>query len=189
MKHKVNIFHMVMWGSAIGSGILLLLFLLLHYIAYAPIWEPLAITFGTCFYHFSMRLLVGSILHHARIDTDHKWFQQAKFETPLYTALKIHKRKSGIPTYNPGEFSLETRTPSQILRAMCRSELVHEWIIVLSFVPLLFVPMFGAFWVFLLTSVAAACYDLQFVLLQRYNRPRIRRLAKRHEAREKSHAE
>ena len=56
------------------------------------------------------------------------------------------------------------------------AELVHEGIIVLSFAPILASLAFGATWVFVLTSVLAACYDMLFVVMQRYNRPRILRL-------------
>lgn len=51
-----------------------------------------------------------------------------------------------------------------------------ELIVVLSFTSLLFAVPFGAFWVFLITAVLAALLDSTFVLLQRYNRPRMVRL-------------
>ena len=54
--------------------------------------------------------------------------------------------------------------------------MVHEGIIVLSFAPILASLAFGATWVFVLTSVLAACYDMLFVVMQRYNRPRILRV-------------
>ena len=56
---------------------------------------------------------------------------------------------------------------------MCQAEIVHEVIVVLSFLPLLAAIPFGAFPVFLITSLLAAMYDLTFVIMQRYNRPRI----------------
>ncbi len=91
-----------------------------------------------------------------------------------------------MPTYNPDDFSLKKHTASEILKTMCVSELVHESIVVFSFAPLLVVPVFGEFWVFFLTSLTAACYDMLFVLLQRYNRPRMQYLASKYESRHKS---
>lgn len=38
---------------------------------------------------------------------------------------------------------------------------------------------FGALAVFILTSVLAACYDAMFVVMQRYNRPRIVKLVEK----------
>ena len=61
---------------------------------------------------------------------------------------------------------------------MCQAEVLHEVIIPLSFVPIAFAEWFGALPVFVLTSVGAAAGDAFFVLLQRYNRPRVMRYAK-----------
>ena len=55
----------------------------------------------------------------------------------------------------------------------CQSELVHETNIILSFVPLAASLCFGSFWVFFITSLCSAVFDLLFVMMQRYNRPRI----------------
>ena len=49
----------------------------------------------------------------------------------------------------------------------------------MSFLPLLASVPFGAFWVFFLTSLGGAVFDLSLVILQRYNRPRVVRLARR----------
>ena len=64
---------------------------------------------------------------------------------------------------------------------MCQAELVHEVNIAVSFVPILFSVWVGALPVFVITSILAAGYDLLFVILQRYNRPRVLRLAMRRE--------
>ena len=48
---------------------------------------------------------------------------------------------------------------------------------VCSFLPLLMVPLFGEFWVFFITSLLSALFDSLFVIAQRYNRPRMERLA------------
>ena len=53
----------------------------------------------------------------------------------------------------------------------------------MSFLPLLAAVPFGAFWVFFLTSLGGALFDLSLVILQRYNRPRILRLAQRQDRR------
>lgn len=141
----------------------------------------LAITFGTTSYHFIMRLIVGTVvaaLSHNQMDYNRRWFRQHKFEKKLYRALKIKNLKKSIPTYNPDNFSLEIHSLHEIAQATCVAEIVHEIIIVLSFVPLFFTLLFGAWYVFLITSIAAACYDLLFVIVQRYNRPRIISLMK-----------
>ena len=49
----------------------------------------------------------------------------------------------------------------------------------ISFLPLAAAIPLGAFWVFFITSLGGALFDLSLVILQRYNRPRILRLAQR----------
>jgi hypothetical protein len=80
-----------------------------------------------------------------------------------------------MPTYDPSLFSLQNHTLREILGANCQAEVVHEVIMLLSFVPIAFVPLFGAFPVFLMTSVLATLYDSLFVLMQRYARPHLLR--------------
>ena len=83
-----------------------------------------------------------------------------------------------MPTYNPTLFSLEDNSLEQIAKNMCQAEVVHEVIILCSFLPMLFAIPWGEFWVFFITSLAAAIFDSVFVMLQRYNRPRIMKLLK-----------
>ena len=78
-----------------------------------------------------------------------------------------------MPTYNPAVFDPKLHSWEEIAQAMCQAELVHEIIVLLSFLPLLAAIPFGAFPVFLITSLLAALYDFSFVIMQRYNRPRI----------------
>ena len=62
-------------------------------------------------------------------------------------------------------------------RRSCRlAELVHETIAVLSFLPIAAGVRFGAYPVFIITSVLAAACDMAFVIMQRYNRPRLIKL-------------
>ena len=144
-----------------------------------------AISFGTTAYHFGMRLLVGyAVPKLTKYHFDHSawWFTPKKWEAGLYRILRVKHWKRGIPTYDPDAFSLTLHTPSQVVRNMCGAEIVHEIIMVLSFLPLLMVPVFGTFPVFLITSLIAALYDSIFVMAQRYNRPRLIRIYEKQEA-------
>lgn len=134
-----------------------------------------AITFGTTFYHFAMRLLVGYLVPNT-FDYRSAWFRPKPFEAKLYRKLRVKKWKDRMPTYDPRLFSMAENTPEQILKNMCQSEVVHEIIVLLSFLPLLFTLIWDDFFVFLITSVLAAVADTSFVILQRYNRPRVERL-------------
>lgn len=142
-------------------------------------WLALAISFGTISYHMIMRLCVGYIIHwsfHNHMDHTKRWFQPLKFEERLYAFLKVKQWKKHMPTYAPSSFSATDHTLTDIVGAMCQAEIVHEIIIPLSFIPVFFIPLFGEPLVFILTSILSAAFDLMFVIIQRFNRPRLLRL-------------
>ena len=142
----------------------------------------LAITFGVTFYHFAMRLVVGFSVDRIfknGINYNNQWFSQKKFEQHLYKKLHVHKWKENIPSFDPEQFDIEKRTFGEIISSMCVAEIVHEVIFVFSFLPIFLSIPFGEFWIFFITSVLSAAFDLIFVIIQRYNRPRVMRLLNR----------
>jgi len=142
----------------------------------------LCISLGTVFYHLAMRLAVGHIYDYAmqnRANLSSKHWQLRPWEKSLYEKLGVKKWKGNMPTYDPELFSPQKHSWEEIAQAMCQAELVHSTIIPLSFLPLLAAIPWGSFGVFLITSLLAACYDAIFVIMQRYNRPRIMRLLKK----------
>ena len=139
-----------------------------------------AITFGTFSYHLLMRLAVGWVINgimHNQANHNHPWFRLRPFEKRLYRLLKIKRWKNKLPTYSPELFDSTKHTYLQIAQAMCQAEVVHECIIFLSFLPVFASLIFGEFWVFLITSILAALFDSFFVMIQRFNRPRVLKLA------------
>ena len=139
----------------------------------------LAITFGTIAYHFLMRLIIGlviGLIMENRADYTKKWYQCREWEKLLYKRIHIKKWKQTMPTYEPDYFDPRKHSWTEIAQAMCQAEVVHEVIIVFSFVPVVFSVWFGAIPVFVITSVLAAAFDLIFVMMQRYNRSRIVKL-------------
>lgn len=136
----------------------------------------LSITFGTIAYHFYIRLLVGKIYDLKMkncADYTKAWYKPLKWEEPLYKKLKVKQWKNQMPTYDIDVFNPRKNSWNKIAQAMCQSELVHETNAVLSFLPLLSSLCFGEFTVFLITSCIAAGVDIIFVIMQRYNRPRV----------------
>ncbi len=144
-----------------------------------PAFYSVMVTFGTVFYHFGMRLAVGGIINarfHNRMNYKRTWFCEKRFEKSLYEKLKVKKWKDRIPTFAPENFTLKKHQAEEIVQATCEAEVVHEIIMVFSFVPLVFSIWAGAAMVFVITSCAACLLDLVFVIVQRYNRPRLLRL-------------
>lgn len=136
-----------------------------------------AISVGTTCYHFSMRLMIGTLV--PIIKRNHSWFNQQKWEFGLYRFLRVKSWKKHLPIYDPRQFSLEENTLEQVIWNMRRAEVVHCMIALFSFLPLLSVPFLGAFPVFLITSLLAAMFDSLFIIVQRYNRPRLERIFKK----------
>lgn len=152
----------------------------LYFIIFEDWLLSAAITCGTTCYHFGMRLLVGALV--PPVSGTANWFRPRKWEAAFYRLLRVKSWKQHLPTYDPRQFSLKENTLEQVIRNMCGAEIVHEVIMVFSFLPLLAIPVFGAWPVFLITSVLAALFDSLFVIAQRYNRPRLERIFKKQEA-------
>lgn len=154
-------------------------------------WFTFAMIFGTTSYHFIMRLAVGQIVSKVlpkNVDYNGFWFREKKFERKLYAFLGVKKWKRKRPTYNPDDFSLKQHTYGEIIQTMCCSEIVHEVVLPLCFVPLLFSLFGDLFWlnfsIMAVTSVISAAVESQFIVMQRFNRPRLIRLKLREERKE-----
>ena len=175
MKKKMI---MITLFSSIGlsvSGVL-------YYFMRSPFFFSVAITFGTTFYHLGIRLVVGYLVdarYHNQMNYSNKWFTEKDFERKLYKTIQVKKWKKWFPTFNPQDFDFKSRSVTEIVQVTCQAEVVHDVNMVLSFVPIIFSVWFGSLGVFLLTSCAACIFDSIFVLMQRYNRPRLIRLMKR----------
>lgn len=169
------------WAAGIFLALTLVLAVSYRFFP-AGVLLTLAITAGTISYHLCMRLLVGRAFHvllKNRANYHRSWYRLHNWEKRLYEKLRIKKWKAHLPTFQPELFDPRLHTWEEIAQAMCQAELVHETIIVLSFLPLAFVPLFGSFPAFLLTSLGSAAFDGLFVMLQRYNRPRVIHLIER----------
>lgn len=168
-----------MKGLALFS-ILLTVFCVIIYIhMHIRLFFILAITFGTTSYHLIMRLFVGFLLNlllHNHVNYRKKWFQASALEQKLYGILRVKKWKTKMPTYDPECFDSKIHSWDEIVQAMCQAELVHEVIIIFSFAPVFAAIFWGALWVFVTTSVLSACFDAMFVIIQRFNRPRVIKL-------------
>lgn len=160
----------------------LIVCIVMYNITNTGIYETLAITAGTMAYHFIIRLLAGYAfngLKRNHANYHHRWYQIHSWENKLYSLMNVKSWKNKMPTFDPDMFNPKIHTWDEIAQAMCQSELVHETNVVLSFIPVAASVWFGAFWVFFITSFLGACFDLSFVIMQRYNRPRVVKIAER----------
>lgn len=144
------------------------------------IYLTLFITFLTVSYHFLMRVIVGEmvtlICKKRNFSYDSFWWRTSPYEQKIYGILQVKKWKIHMITAKPEQFDIRRRTIDELLHNMTQAEIVHEIIMVLSFAPIILIHWFGAAAVFIITSIVACFIDLIFVIIQRYNRPRVMRL-------------
>lgn len=107
---------------------------------------------------------------------DSFWFRPKKFEKRLYEKMQVKKWKTNTAVYNENEFSLQKHTPEELIMNMCSAEVVHEVIAVAGFLPVLFSFYIGHFRFLFLFSFVCGCAHMVFVVIQRYNRPRVVKL-------------
>ena len=100
-------------------------------------------------------------------------FKEKKFEKKLYEILKVKKWKGKALTYNPEQFDLKENSLEQILNTMTKSEVDHWINEAISISTMFFGLIWGETWIFVLTAIAAMIFDGQFIVIQRYNRPRV----------------
>ena len=130
-------------------------------------------------YHFWLRIIMGNVTKLFKINPEHWWFQEAPFERKLYKLLKVKKWKGKALTYNPESFSLKLHTLEEIVQVTVKSELDHWINEIISVSAISFSLIWGEFWIFFATSLAAMIFDAQFIVIQRFNRPRLLKIIKR----------
>ena len=128
----------------------------------------------TCFSRWSVSL----IYRKRKFNLDSIGLRISKFEEELYRILKVKKWKTYMVTARPEQFDLSVNSMDDLLHNMAQAELVHRIIMVLSFVPVLFIIPYGVPAIFITTSLVASLIDLLFVIMQRYNRPRVMKILK-----------
>ena len=141
----------------------------------------IGITAFTITYHFWGRIILGNIskLFKKYINYNQWWFKEKRFEKNLYEILRVKKWKGKALTYNPEQFDLKTNSLDQIANTMVKSEIDHWINEVLSISTMFFGLIWGETWIFVITALAAMIFDGQFIVIQRYNRPRVLKILER----------
>ncbi|MBQ9080159.1 MAG: hypothetical protein IJY27_03720 [Clostridia bacterium] len=129
------------------------------------------ITAFTVTYHFWLRIIMGNVTKLFGVHYKHPWFRERAFERGLYKLLRVRKWKEKVLTYDPAAFSVKDHTLEEIANTMSKAETDHWINELISLTTLLFAIPWGAFWIFLITCIAAMLFDAQFIVVQRFNRP------------------
>ncbi len=164
------------------SAIVTLLCVISNCFLRSEIIETVWITSATVLYHFGIRITSGeaiTAIFGNGFDYNKRFYRELPFEKRFYKLIKIRKWKQKIPTYSPEQFDFQSKSISELIVATCRAEVVHWINIILSFAPILIFIRVEPAVVFWLTSILAALADFVFVILQRYNRPRLIKIQER----------
>ena len=135
----------------------------------------------TIMYHFWVRIILGNVskLFKKKINYKQKWFQELKFEKSLYKLLHVKEWKDKAFTYNPRDFSLKDRSLEDILNTTAKSEVDHWINEAISVSTMFFGLIWGKPWLFIISAICAMIFDSQFIIIQRYNRPRLAKVVQR----------
>lgn len=153
---------------------------MLLYVNMLHIWlYYIGLVFGVVALHFIIMHMVAPcvfMVFRKRYNYKSFWFKPRKFEADLYRKLQVKKWKTKVLAYDNDEYSLSKNTLEEIIMNMCHAEVVHEAIIFAGYLPLLFGFLISEFWFLFITSFLFGCVHMIFVVIQRYNRPRIIKL-------------
>ena len=135
----------------------------------------------TIMYHFWVRIILGNVskLFKKKINYKQKWFQELKFEKSLYKLLHVKEWNDKAFTYNPRDFSLKDRSLEDILNTTAKSEVDHWINEAISVSTMFFGLIWGKPWLFIISAICAMIFDSQFIIIQRYNRPRLAKVVQR----------
>ena len=136
----------------------------------------LGITLITTFYQGFLRPYTGLIInniYHNKMNFNRWWFKERKFERTLYKILCVKKWKNKMPTYDPSSFNIYKHSLEEVIGATCQAEIVHELMLIESLLPLFLIIPFGEPLVFIITSLICVFIESIFIIMQRYNRPRL----------------
>ena len=134
-------------------------------------------------YNFLVRTLIGQTVtfflqNKNHFNLENAWLRPKKFEKKFYRVLKVKKWKKHAATAIPEQFDLETLPLETIVKNMIQAELVHLIIIFAVLLPVFFARRTDFPHLVVIGSVFSAVWDMQYVILQRYNRPKVVRLMK-----------
>lgn len=101
------------------------------------------------------------------------WFNQADWEKSLYKKLKLKDWKNKLPTYDSSMFKIKSGSKEDVIKLMIQSENVHLLLIFLSYIPVFWSRTFGHLSVMIVMAVIFSIVHIPFVMIQRFNLPRI----------------
>ena len=134
----------------------------------------------TIIYHFLYRILIGELVSmldsKKDINNDSILLYEFGFEKKLYDFLKVKQWKNYMVTAKPKQFDIYSKSFADLLKSMLIAEKVHIICFFLSYIPILFISKTGMAQAIVSICVIGSLIDLAYVIIQRYNIPRVKAL-------------
>lgn len=163
-------------------GLITLLLCILYLYIDTSWLKTIAISVFTTYYMSCLRPLVGYFInkkYHNKMNYNRRWFKEKRFEQTLYRVLRVKKWKHILPTFDLDSFNIKSHSLEEIIGVTCQAEVVHDAMLILSLIPLLFIIFWGTAIVFIITSVLFVFIELCFIFVQRYNRARLYKILRK----------
>lgn len=130
-------------------------------------------------YHIAIRMIWGYIIGKVPLTAFHpekEYYKMREWEASLYNKANVKSWKNKMPVFKPELWDIRTNSGIDIIRATCQAELDHVGNILLSLLTIFFSRKSSIQFVIIITAINASTFDLIFVMIQRYNRPRLMRI-------------
>ena len=138
----------------------------------------------TIMYHFWVRIIMGNVLKLFKRHITYKqgFFREKKFEEKIYKLIRVKEWKDKVLTYAPAEFDLKENSLETVANNMAKAELDHWINSLISLSTISFGTIFNVTYLpFIISAIFAMVFETQFIILQRFNRPRVVKLLEREE--------
>ena len=137
----------------------------------------------TIMYHFWVRIIMGNVLKLFKKHITYKqgFFKEKNFEKNIYKTIRVKEWKDKVLTYAPAEFDLKENSLETVANNMAKAELDHWINSLISISTISFGFFSNVFWPFIVSAIFAMAFETQFIVHQRYNRPRVVKIIEREE--------
>ena len=178
--------------STIGLMVLTLLLMLVYFDTDLVLWKVITVISGTLCYYVGIRWGILALVDYGPddwFDWRRRMYTPLRFEKSLYDTLRVGDWKDYVPVLRPSLYSPNEHSWDDIILTMCQTELAHMLGAASCLIPMILGPiLFKGFWAFFLTGLLAILAELCFIIVQRYNRPRVIAMLRKREREEAARA-
>lgn len=166
---------------SIASMVLMFIFFITYFNTKSNNSLVFGISMMAVCYHFISRIAITTMFNSFYtseiVNPNENRFQQKSFEKGLYRKIKVRRWKNSFSSFDPNNFSLRFYSIDELIFEGCKAEMTHWICLFVGLLSLIFTVWFGAFTIYLAASVIGAIYDLAIIVVQRFNRPRLMKVA------------